>query len=88
LRVLNALQTHVPAGSETIPKLSELGLPIETTVDPFNGQPLIVKKLPNGWLVYSVGENLQDDGGKITSADLYLDVGVGPPPTAKASEKR
>ena len=88
LRVLNSLQTHVPAGSETIPKLSELGLPAETTVDPFNGQPLIVKKLPNGWLVYSVGWNLQDDGGKITGADHYLDAGVGPPPAAKSSEKR
>ena len=36
LRVLNALQTHVPAGSNEIPKLTELGLPAETTTDPFN----------------------------------------------------
>ena len=44
LRVLNALQTHVPAGSNEMPKLSELGLPAETTTDPFNGEPLHVKK--------------------------------------------
>ncbi len=85
LRVLNALQTHVPAGSETVPKLSELGLPPETTVDPFNGQPLHVKKLPNGWLVYSVGWNLIDDGGKISRG---LDAGVGPPPAAKSSAQQ
>ena len=35
LRVLNALQTHVPAGSNEVPKLTELGLPAETTTDPF-----------------------------------------------------
>ena len=46
LRVLNALQTHVPAGSNEIPKLTELGLPAETTTDPFNGEPLHVKKTP------------------------------------------
>ena len=86
LRVLNALQTHVPAGGEAIPKLSELGLPAETTVDPFNGQPLIVKKLPNGWLVYSVSWNLKDDGGMVM--DRCLDAGVGPPPAAKSSEKQ
>jgi len=76
LRVLNALQTHVPQGSDKIPKLSELGLPAETTIDPFNGEPLHVKRLPNGWLVYSVGRDLKDDGGDL---EHYRDVGVGPP---------
>ncbi len=46
LRVLNALQTHVPPGSDKVPKLSELGLPAETTVNPFSGEPLHVKKNP------------------------------------------
>jgi hypothetical protein len=80
LRVLNALQTHVPAGSDGVPKLAELGLPAETTTDPFTGEPLHIKTAPRGWLVYSVGENLQDDGGKID--DYRTDVGVGPPPLA------
>ena len=76
LRLLNALQTHVPAGSDKVPKLSELGLPAETTIDPFNGEPLHVKRLPQGWLVYSVGRDLKDDGGDL---EHYRDVGVGPP---------
>ena len=79
LRVLNALQTHVPAGSDEVPKLGELGLPAETTTDPYTGEPLHVKKTPQGWLVYSVGKNFQDDGGKL---DDLSDVGVGPPPLA------
>jgi hypothetical protein len=79
LRVINAFQTHVPAGSGTAPNLAELGLPAETTTDPFNGEPLHIKKLPRGWLVYSVGRNLQDDGGKL---DDGSDVGIGPPPPA------
>jgi hypothetical protein len=76
LRVLNAIQARVPADSNEVPKLSELGLPAEATIDPFNGEPLHVKKLPDGWLVYSVGRNLQDDGGKLDNAEG--DVGVGP----------
>ena len=32
-------------GSDETPKLSELGLPIETTTDPFTGEPLHVKRL-------------------------------------------
>ena len=44
LRVLNALQIRVPAGSDEVPKLSDLGLPAETTTDPYTGEPLHVKK--------------------------------------------
>jgi hypothetical protein len=63
LRVLNSLQTHVPPESNEPPKLTELGLPAETTIDPFTGEPLHVEKAPHGWLIYSVGKNLRDDGG-------------------------
>jgi hypothetical protein len=90
LRVLNAIQSHVPAGSNAGPadsnavlKLSELGLPVEATTDPFIGEPLHVKKLPQGWLVYSVGRNFEDDGGDV--ADLIKDIGVGPLPPEKVS---
>jgi hypothetical protein len=75
LRVLNALQEHAASGGDHDPKLSELGLPAEATIDPFNGEPLRVKKLPDGWMVYSVGANLIDDGGKLEGR---ADVGVGP----------
>ena len=86
LRVLNALQTHVPAGSNEVPKLTELGLPAETITDPFTGEPLHVKKTPQGWLVYSVGPNFQDDGGKLDDP-INGDVGVGPPPPAAKPAK-
>jgi hypothetical protein len=32
--------------------------------DPYDGQPLRFKKLPKGCVVYSIGPNGQDDGGK------------------------
>ena len=32
--------------------------------DPFSGQPLLMKALPDGYVVYSVGANRADDGGK------------------------
>jgi hypothetical protein len=76
LRVLNALQARPEQGAAETPKLSDLGLPADATTDPFTGKPLHLKKLPAGWLVYSVGKDLKDDGGDFTEA---LDVGVGPP---------
>jgi hypothetical protein len=87
LRVLNALQTHVPAGGNKTPTISDLGLPVETTTDPFApydaDKSLHIKKTPQGWLVYSVGPNEKDDGGKINGPNPNLeDIGVGPP-TAK-----
>jgi hypothetical protein len=75
LRVLNAIQARVPSGSNQVPKLADLGLPEQATIDPYNSEPLHVKKLPEGWMVYSVGRNLVDDGG-IT--DYKNDLGAGP----------
>ena len=74
LRVLNALQARATRAMR-LPKLAELGLPEEVVRDPFNGQPLKFKRLPDGWKVYSVGRNLTDDGGKL---DDTSDVGFGP----------
>jgi hypothetical protein len=75
LRVLSAVQTRVPITSDRAPTLSELGLPAATTSDPFNGEPLRIKKRPEGWMVYSVGANLVDDGGIL---DSRTDIGAGP----------
>ena len=75
LRLLNALQVRVAPDSDRAPKLTDLGLPAEATIDPFNGKPLNVKKLPEGWTVYSVGKNRVDDGGKL---DGKTDIGAGP----------
>jgi len=75
LRVLSALQVRVPPGSDRVPELADLGLPEEATIDPYNGEPLHVKKVPDGWMVYSVGSNLVDDGGIL---DFKNDIGAGP----------
>jgi hypothetical protein len=76
LRVLNALQRKADPNAKDPPKLSNLGLAPEVTMDPFDGQPLRVRKLPQGWLIYSVGPNRIDDGGVL---DQNTDVGLGPP---------
>jgi hypothetical protein len=75
LRVLNAAQAHLPADGAEVPRLSELGLPAEATTDPFTGEPLHVKKRAKGWLIYSVGENFQDDGG--SSNTPHDDISAG-----------
>jgi len=85
LRELNALQARPEQAGAEMPKLADLGLPAAATTDPFAGKPLHLKKLPVGWLVYSVGKDLKDDGGDFTEA---RDVGVGPPqppPTSKST---
>jgi hypothetical protein len=84
LRVLNALGRR--AGDEE-PKLSELGLPVVATTDPFDGQPLQMKRLPDGWLIYAVGPNLKDDGGKLNT-DAREDAGLGPPSVAEAPRQK
>ena len=75
LRVLSALQTRRAAENDQAPKLADLGLPRESTIDPYSGEPLHLKKLPEGWLVYSIGMNLADDGGTL---DGITDIGAGP----------
>ena len=75
LRVLSALQARAKAGSDQVPKLADLGLPQETTIDPYNSEPLKIKKVPEGWMIYSIGRNLTDDGGQL---DGVTDVGAGP----------
>jgi hypothetical protein len=74
LRVLNALQSlnEVVAPDEALAKLS---LPAEAKTDPFTGQALHVKNVAGEWLIYSVGKDLKDDGGKIGN---QTDIGIGP----------
>jgi hypothetical protein len=63
LRVYNALLMAEQAGQE--PRgLADLDLSRDDTVDPFTGEPLIVKRTDQGWVVYSVGSNEVDDGGE------------------------
>jgi len=78
LRVVNAWAARgdFGAGIET------LGLPKESLIDPFDGAPLRVKRTPRGAIVYSVGDDLTDDGGKIDDPSP-TDIGFGPPAEAK-----
>jgi hypothetical protein len=89
IRVLNAIQRRQQADELAEPiDLAKLGLPAETTIDPFDGQPLRLKKLPTGWAVYSIGQNLTDDGGIEMESPAEGDVGAGlepPTPTGGAA---
>jgi hypothetical protein len=89
LRIINALQKKSPPEGGKIPTMAELGLPDEVGVDPFNGKPMIIKKLPEGWLVYSVGTNLRDDGGNFERGEdgQPIDVGFRPKPAAKEPQE-
>jgi hypothetical protein len=80
LRILNAVHSRADDGDKSEPMLADLGLPPNATTDPFTGAPLRLQKTADGWLVYSMGENLQDDGGDLSER---RDVGVGPNRTAK-----
>ncbi|MDC0937253.1 hypothetical protein OAS39_13290 [Pirellulales bacterium] len=75
LRLLNVLQRDENQAKQNELDLTHLGLPPDTILDPFDGQHLHVKRLSGGWLIYSVGRNLKDDGGAIGP---FLDVGVSP----------
>jgi hypothetical protein len=72
LRIVHAF-AHRP-GAKT---LADLGLPEELTRDPFDGREIRVRWRPEGVVVYSVGENLVDDGGDVDSASP-TDVGLAP----------
>jgi hypothetical protein len=56
--------------------LEDLSLPNEATIDPFTGTPLILRKSPDGWVIYTVMENGIDDGGKFKDLKDY---GLAPP---------
>jgi hypothetical protein len=46
--------------------------------DPFNGDPLLYRRLPNGVVIYSVGKDGEDNGGNVDSGktnDPGTDIG-------------
>ena len=55
--------------------MEELNLPKAQTIDPFSGEPLKVKHTDDGWIVYSVMDNGEDDGGDFIKLKDY---GVAP----------
>ena len=77
LRVFNSLEALGEDEVAVADVLSKLDLPDEAKTDPLTGKPLVVKKLPEGWVIYSVGVDMKDDGGQV--AEFPHDFGVGPP---------
>jgi hypothetical protein len=63
LRVYNALTGFEQEHGRNAAGLEDLSLPAAATIDPFSGEPLKLRRTPQGWAVYSVGENGIDDGG-------------------------
>ena len=82
LRVLNAV-TRLEQRGVAVTGLADLGLSEEETTDPFTGQPPLIKRLPDGWVIYSVGKDLKDDGGNV---DDLTDFGLGPVPPLPSIE--
>jgi len=76
MRVLNALGEYRQRTGKHAHSLDQLSLPTSAAIDPWTGQPFVIKKTDKGWLVYSVGQNCTDDGGRFEKTD---DVGFGPP---------
>lgn len=76
LRCLRALNALLGQKIEAVPaNLTVLHLPPEAVLDPYTDQPLIVKRTGGQWVIYGLGTNLKDDGGKFEHLE---DVGLGP----------
>jgi hypothetical protein len=54
---------------------SRLGWKIE--LDPFSGRDFIYKRLPRGYLLYSIGPDLKDDGGSPPAHSARRELGRG-----------
>jgi hypothetical protein len=81
LQVLTALAGLPQSRDPKSVTIDDLKLPTAVTTDPYIGKPLQMRHEHRGWLVYAVGPNKVDDGGKIDDSEKgdYLDVGLGPP---------
>lgn len=87
LRILIAILRLENAGKTVEPSLDALDLPPDAKVDPYTGEPMRLKKSPEGWTIYSVGVDLKDDGGTKFGGVAGEDAGIGPVPMAPATGK-
>jgi hypothetical protein len=76
LRIRIALRQFAEKSGREANGLAELELPKKSTIDPNSGQPLKLKQSDEGWVIYSVMENGQDDDGDFKGLKDY---GVAPP---------
>jgi len=82
LRILNSV-TRLEQQGVKVTVLTDLRLPDAETTDPFTSKPLLMKRLPDGWVIYSVGTNAKDDGGQLANGVQFAkgtDFGLGPVP--------
>ncbi len=76
-RAIIAIRTHTLKNENEPPSsLHELAekLPTNAVVDPFSGDLLVYRRTAEGWVLYSVGPNFVDDGGR--EGDRWLDLDI------------
>ena len=69
LQAYRATNGSYPASLDDLK--AKLNWPLRT--DPFSGEDLVYRREGNSFLLYSIGENLKDDGGKAIEGDRYGD---------------
>lgn len=77
MRVLLAIFRYQERTGRLPAGLEELDLPEAVKIDPFTGARLVYRSTLQGPIVYSVGDDLHDDGGVF---DQPKDFGFGPVP--------
>lgn len=75
LRILNAMKSQQYSTGKETTDLAELDLLESATIDPFSGKPIILLKVDDGWVIYSVMQNGKDDGAEF---DPRNDWGLAP----------
>jgi hypothetical protein len=75
LRILNAMKSYEYSTGSEAKDLADLGLIESATIDPFSGKPLVLKKVDDNWVIYSVFKNGKDDGADFDSQN---DRGLAP----------
>lgn len=75
LRILNAMKSYEYSTGNEATDLADLDLLESATLDPFSGKSLVLKKVSDGWVIYSVMQNGKADGGNFKD---YTDWGVAP----------
>lgn len=75
LRIVNSLAIFAVMNKREATGVGELDLPGSALIDSYSGALLKVKHKDAGWIVYSIGNDGQDNDGAFTN---FIDVGVGP----------
>jgi hypothetical protein len=75
LRIFNALTQYRAEHGREATGIDKLSLPASATIDPFDGRPLKLRHTDEGWIVYTVMKNGEDDGGDFKELKDY---GVAP----------